>query len=65
MATPLPEGEAIRRAVKWVSAELQDNACAPVQKLVENATLMFDLSPKDSEFLARFFREGRDNAASA
>ena len=54
----LPEGEELRRAVKWVSAHLQENPDHPLHKLVQEAVFKFDLSPKDSEFLIRFYRKG-------
>lgn len=51
----LPDGEDLRRAVKWISAHLQENSDQPVQPLVQKAIFTFDLSPKDAEFLIRFF----------
>jgi len=53
-----PEGEDLRKAVKWVSEELKANAGASLQKLVQEASLRFNLSPADGEFLARFVKEG-------
>lgn len=53
----LPEGEDLRRAVKWVSASIQENPDQPLHKLVQEAVFKFDLSPKDSEFLIRFYRK--------
>lgn len=53
----LPEGEELRRAVKWVSAHLQEQPDHPVQKLVQEAVFKFDLSPRDAEFLSRFYRK--------
>ncbi|MDY6855644.1 MAG: hypothetical protein SWO11_13220 [Thermodesulfobacteriota bacterium] len=55
MSTVLPEGEDIRRAVKWVSQNLKDDPDQTVQRLVNDAILRFDISPKDAEFLTRFF----------
>jgi hypothetical protein len=52
----LPEGEEIRRAIKWVSMHLQENPAQPVQLLVHKAVFTFDLSPKDAEFLIRFYQ---------
>jgi len=57
MSTILPEGENIRRAVKWISGQLQDNPDETVQKLINDATVRFDLSPKDGEFLVRLYRK--------
>jgi hypothetical protein len=65
MATVMPEGEAIRKAIKWISAELTEDPNKPLQKLVNEAVSRFDLSPKDSEFLISFYRkEGGGSAAN-
>jgi len=57
MTTVMPEGEAIRRAVKWISASLEDEPDKSVQKLVNEAVLRFDLSPKEADFLTEFYRK--------
>ncbi len=57
MTTIMPEGEALRRAVKWISAEIDDNPRKSVQKLVNEAVTRFDLSPKDTEFLMSFYKK--------
>jgi hypothetical protein len=59
MTTIMPEGEAIRKAVKWISGVLQDDPSKSRQKLINEAILRFDLSPKDAEFLAEFYRKGK------
>ena len=56
MATIMPEGEEIQRAIKWVSENLEEKREQSLQKLVEKAVFKFDLSPVDAEFLASFFR---------
>ena len=53
----LPEGEQLRRAVKWVSDERLSNPGAGLFTLIEKACLKFDLPPKDEEFLIHFFTE--------
>ena len=58
MTTVMPEGDALRKAVKWISAELDDNPGKSVQKLVNEAVTRFDLSPKDTEFLMSFYKKG-------
>ncbi|MDY6910675.1 MAG: hypothetical protein SWC40_12170 [Thermodesulfobacteriota bacterium] len=55
MSTVMPEGETIRKAVKWVSDNLEEDPCRSVKKLVNEAIVRFDLSPVDSEFLIRFY----------
>ena len=56
----LPEGEDLRRAVRWVSGNLEATPGAPVQPLVQEAIFKFDLSPKDADFLIGFFRRRKD-----
>jgi hypothetical protein len=53
----LPEGEQLRRAVKWISDERLDNPGASLPKLIGEACLKFDLPPKDAEFLMHFLTE--------
>ncbi len=59
MSSTLPEGEDLRKAVKWISSQLEDDPKQPLSKLVEKAVFTFDLSPKDSEFLFSFFKKSR------
>ncbi len=49
-----PQGEDLRKAVKWISEERKYNPEAKPVKLVEEACLKFDLSPKDADYLTRF-----------
>jgi len=55
----MPEGEELRKAVKWISAQLEEDPKQPLSKLVDKAVFTFDLSPKDSEFLFSFFKKSR------
>ena len=55
----LPRGEELRRAIKWISENLKDDAGQPVQPLVQKAIFKFNLSPKDSEFVINFYRKGQ------
>jgi len=57
MATIMPEGEAIRKAVKWVAAKLDESPHQPVRALIDKAGMTFNLSPKEMEFLDRFYRD--------
>lgn len=60
MSGLLPDGEELRKAVKWVSVELQKNPVQALSPLVQKAIFTFDLSPKDGEFLIGFFRKDRE-----
>ncbi len=55
MSTILPESEALRRAVKWISDQVQENPDQKVFDLVNEAITRFDLSPKDADFLMKFY----------
>ena len=54
-----PEGDSLRKAVKWVSDERLENPKQNLTQLVDQACLRFDLSAKDSDFLSRFVREDK------
>lgn len=56
MSAIMPAGEDIRRAVQWISENLESNPDQPRLKLIEEAVFKFDLSPLDAEFLMNFFR---------
>ncbi|MGD9150629.1 MAG: hypothetical protein PVG40_10055 [Desulfobacterales bacterium] len=60
MATVQPQGEDIRKAVKWISGERQYNPEAKLSKLIEEACLKFDLSPMDAEYLRNFFKQKKE-----
>lgn len=51
----LPEGEQLRRAIKWISDQRLDNPQNALSKLIEEACLKFDLSPNDAEVLMNFY----------
>jgi hypothetical protein len=53
----LPEGEQLRKAVKWVSDEHTEHPGVALFTLIEKACLKFDLTPKDGEFLMRYLTE--------
>jgi hypothetical protein len=58
MATIQPKGEQLRQAIKWISAERQEDENRPIPQLIEKAALRFNLSPKDEEFLRAFYKQG-------
>lgn len=56
MSNIQPQGEQLKKAVKWISDKRMENTDANLAKLVDEASFQFDLSPKDSEFLLRFVK---------
>ena len=57
MSTVQPQGEAIRKAVKWISEERQSGTSVKNSRLVEQAAVKFNLSPHEVEFLSKFVQE--------
>jgi len=56
MATLQPQGEKLRKAVKWISEKRKENPDINPVKFVDEAGFQFDLTPKESEFLLRFVK---------
>ena len=52
-----PKGENFRKAFLWVSEECKYNPAKKLRTLVEEASLKFNLSPKDADFLIRTLLE--------
>ena len=57
MTTIQPQGENIRKAIKWISEERQAGTATSNNRLVEQAAVKFNLSPNDVEFLSKFVKE--------
>lgn len=55
-----PQGEALKKAVQWISEERKKNPDINLAVLVDKTAFRFDLSPKDSEFLLRFVQTQTD-----
>jgi hypothetical protein len=56
MATIQPKDEKVKEAIKWISTERSESKNTDVIRLINNATMRFDLSPKEEEFLISFYR---------
>jgi hypothetical protein len=52
-----PKGEHIRNAVKWVSEERIDHPGKPLSEILEKASVRFNLSPLEVDWLERFIKE--------
>jgi hypothetical protein len=53
----MPEGEVLRKAIKWISEEQECRPEKTINKLINEACIRFDLSPNESEFIIRFYRK--------
>lgn len=55
MTTVQPQGEDLRKAVQWISDSLRFEKPKPARKLVDEACMKFNLSPKDADYLAQMY----------
>jgi len=56
MTTIQPEGEQIRKALKWIAGEQKDDPKESRMKLVGEAGIKFNLSPLEEEYLDRMLK---------
>lgn len=47
----VPQGEGLRRALRWLDDRVRDEPKADRSKLVSDASVRFDLSPMEEDFL--------------
>lgn len=52
-----PEGESLRKAVKWISEEEMAGTSKSRQELITEAGLKYNLTPIEAEYLSRSFKE--------
>jgi hypothetical protein len=56
MTTVQPDGEMIRKAVKWISDERQTHPTKKNLQLIEDAAIHFNLSPAEVDYLTNFLK---------
>ncbi len=64
MSNIQPQGEEIRKAVKWVAEQLEYPSQKSLATILEQAGLRFDLSPLEMEFLQRFYSQGPEGKST-
>jgi len=55
MSDLLPEGTALRKAVKWISEQLKDGSANAPFELIHEAISLHNLSPAEAETLIAFY----------
>lgn len=60
----LPEGDALRSALKWLSERRLEDPAAPRAALIDEAALRFDLSPVEVDFLLQQWRDPSPGGAA-
>jgi len=56
MPTVLPEGENLRKVLKWISGQVEEHPGTPLNNLINEAILRFDLNPREAKFLVNFYK---------
>ncbi|OIP42644.1 MAG: hypothetical protein COZ11_06460 [Deltaproteobacteria bacterium CG_4_10_14_3_um_filter_51_14] len=64
MGTIMPQGEAIRQAVKWISEMRSGEDIDQMMNLIDDASSRFNLSPKEEIFLRSYFSGCRGEPGS-
>jgi hypothetical protein len=55
-----PDGENIRRAVKWIGTQRKDDPGIPLAKLIDQASLSFNLTPAEADGLTHMLSIATD-----
>lgn len=56
MSTVVPQSELLKQAITWISEHMQESK-GVLAKLLDEAGMRFNLSPKDQDFLRCFFKD--------
>ncbi len=56
MSTVAPEGEQLKKAVRWLAERRQEDPKAPRAKLIEEAGAKYDLTPLQLQYLYDHWR---------
>lgn len=51
----------LEKSLKYISERLMENPSLPLYKVIEEASLKFDLSPLDADFLLRSYLSVSNN----
>jgi hypothetical protein len=54
----VPEGDGLRKAMRWLDERVREEPGASRTKLVGEAAVRFDLTPLEEEFLLRSWAPG-------
>ncbi len=57
MTTIMPEGNNLKKAITWIDEMQKDKTDKKLIQLIDEAGMRFNLAPKDSDFLFRFYTE--------
>ncbi|MFA6009047.1 MAG: hypothetical protein WC799_03615 [Desulfobacteraceae bacterium] len=55
MTTIMPEGNNLKKAITWIDESRAEKTGKTLLQLIDEAGMRFNLTPKDSDFLVRFY----------
>jgi hypothetical protein len=55
MTTIMPEGNNLKKAITWIDETRAEKKGKTLLQLIDEAGMRFNLTPKDSDFLVRFY----------
>lgn len=55
MTTVQPKGEKVRQAVRWISEKRLEDESLSLDRLIQEGSARFNLSPKEEGFLRAFY----------
>ena len=54
MTTIMPESDRVKNAIKWIADKRQSKESLNETRLADEASLKFDLTPSEDQFLKKF-----------
>lgn len=60
MTTIMPQSELVKKAAKFINERLKERP-EPLNKLLDQAGMRFNLSPKEAEMLRDLFKQSESN----
>ncbi len=60
MGTLMPEGDALKKAVRWISEYLKTKEYESIDNIINEAVFRFDLNPKESLFLYNLYQKSKN-----
>ncbi len=65
MVSIQPEGESLRGALRWISEQRKNDPAGKLFPIIEEASLRFDLSPLEADYLWRVFTGASTSSSSS
>jgi hypothetical protein len=57
MTTIMPDGNNLKKAITWIDEARSEKKDKNLLQLIDEAGMRYNLAPKDTEFLIRFYTD--------